>query len=271
MAEFSVREYRPADLPSLVPLWHQVFGDPEELISGFFSLLPGMGGCVVAEQGGRVVGLSNVISGMELLSPGAPPKTCGYVYAVAVDESARHQGIGAALVAASVELAGRLGASLLCTLPAEPSLYGWYEQLMGVTCALRRTRYEVPCAPALPVAPLSAAEYMIRREALLASRPHLRLTGTAADFAARFYAQFGGGLYACGGALCAAYTDGGCAWIRELVAPDGADASSAAASLGAHLGAERALYWLPSSDGEPYISAAPGALPPSCVWNFSFD
>jgi len=271
MAEFSVRDFRPADVPSLIPLWRRVFGDPEEMIADFFSLLPGMGGCVVAEQEGHIVGLSNVISGMELVAPGALPRTCGYVYAVAVDEDARHRGIGAALVAASVALAGRLGASVLCTLPAEPSLYEWYEQLMGVSCALRRTRYETACAPALPVAPLSAADYMTRREALLASRPHLRLTGTAADFAARFYAQFGGGLYACGGALCAAYTDGGCAYIKELVAPDGRDAVPVAASLGAFLGAQRAVYWLPSPDGEPYLSAAPGAVPPSCVWNLSFD
>lgn len=271
MTEFSVRDYRPDDIPSLLPLWHQVFGDPEALIADFFSLLPGMGGCVVAEQAGRIVGLSNVISGMEFVAPGAAPRTCGYVYAVAVEAAARHQGIGAALVAASAALAGRLGAAVLCTLPAEPSLYDWYEQLLGVSCALRRTRYETVCAPALPVAPLCAAEYMHRREALLASRPHLRLTGTAAEFAARFYAQFGGGLYACRGALCAAYTDGDRAYVKELVVPPGGDTAAAAASVGAFLGAERAVYWLPSPDGEPYLSAVPGAVPPSCVWNFSFD
>lgn len=269
MSDFVVREYAPSDLPALAALWREVFADPDALIASFFDLLPGMGGCVVAEQDGRVVGMANVICGMEFVSPCTAPQVCAYLYAVAVDSAARRQGLGAALVRAAAALGERCGASLLCTLPAGESLYAWYEELLGVSCALRRARYEIACAPLLPVAALSAGDYMRRREAMLEALPHLRLTGSAPDFAQRFYESLGGGLYACGGALCAAYADGDTAYIKELLAP-GAEAA-VAASLGAALGARRAVYWLPAQAGEAYISAAPGAVPPSCVWNLSFD
>lgn len=273
MNSFTLREYLPVDIPVLTALWRGVFGDPDALIASFFDLLPGMGTCLVAEQSGRLAGMASVICAMELVSPPASPKRCAYVYAVAVDGAARHQGIGAALVREASALAMTRGASLLSTLPAEPSLYAWYEELMGVSCALRRTRYETVCAPGLAVETLSAAEYMRRRESLLVSLPHLRLTGAAPTFAQCFYESFGGGLYACGEALCSAYVDGSTAYVKELVLPAGSAAapSAVAASLGAALGASRARYWLPSQTGEAYISAVPGLLPPSCVWNLSFD
>ena len=42
MSEIMPREYRPGDVSGLKALWARVFGDPPELIAGFFS--PSAGG-----------------------------------------------------------------------------------------------------------------------------------------------------------------------------------------------------------------------------------
>ena len=90
------------------------------------------------------------------------------------------------------------------------------------------------------------------------------------DFAGLFYRSFGGGLYLCGGGVCAAYGDKELI-IRELIAPEGLAPESLAASLAAFMGGEKARYYLPSQEGEAYISAPENSLPPDFIWNLSFD
>lgn len=271
MSDYAIREYCPEDIPALCALWERIFGDPRGLIESFFELLPGMGAELVAEKGGEIAGMAAVLTGMELIEPGKRPRRCGYIYAVAVSESERGQGIGAELVRRAVLRGRELGAEIMCTLPAEDSLYGWYEELMGVTRALSRRRFETEAEPLYPCEALSAREYMRRREELLSAVPHLRLTGSAPDFAERFYKAFGGGLFQCGSALCAAYADGERAYIKELVCPEGTDAREIAASAACALGARGVEYFLPAPDGEAYIAAEPDAVPPDCIWNLSFD
>ena len=81
----------------------------------------------------------------------------------------------------------------------------------------------------------------------------------------------GGGLYAVGDGIAAAYAEGGRAVIRELLAPAGADRRALAASLAAHLQTGEALLYTADPAGEPYLSAAPGSLPADTVWGLSFD
>ena len=58
-----------------------------------------------------------------------------YIYAVAVDDSARGQGIGAELTRACMRNAWEYSADICCTLPAEASLYDWYESRCGLAAA----------------------------------------------------------------------------------------------------------------------------------------
>ena len=270
MSDAVIREYRGGDIPEMSELWQTVFGDSEGFVDSFLRLLPGMGTAAVAEVNGKIAGAAYAVTGMELVSAGGKVQTCGYIYAVAVTPEFRGSGTGRTLTERSAELARARGAEVICTLPAEESLYAWYKTILGTECALHRQRYEVKAADIVPVQSLSAAEYGQRREALLKDRCRLRPARTTLEFQRRLCEELGGGLYACGG-ICAAYIEGGAAVIKELIAPVGTDAAAIAASIGAALGTERAVYYLPAPDGEPYLAAIPGSIPPDCVWNITFD
>lgn len=271
MNEYLLREYRPEDRAALTVLWRRVFGDPENVIAAFFDALPDMGTGAVAEAAGRPVGAAYVLDALSLADAQGHEQRCGYLYAVAVDPGCRHQGLGAGLSRRAAALSLARGAEWICTLPAEVSLYAWYEDILGLRCALRRERFSVDARPVWPAEPLRPADYLTRREALLAGVPHLRPAPAVMEFAGQFYALFGGGLYACGGGLCAACVEGDRALIRELIAPAGVAAVDMAAALCAALGCREGQYALPAAGGEPYLSAPAGALPPDCVWNLSFD
>ena len=271
MTAYCIREYRPGDRAALTALWRQVFGDPEEVVAAFFDALPRMGIGAVAEAEGRPVGAAYVLDALAVVDAAGRERRCGYLYAVAVDPEHRHQGLGAKLSQEAASLSLSRGTTFICTLPAEPSLYAWYEEILGLGCALHRKRYTVIARPVWPAERLCPGDYLARREALLAGVPHLRPAPAVMDFAGQFYALFGGGLYACGGGLCAVYVDDGRALIRELFAPAGVAAADVAAALCAALGCQTGQYILPDNEGEPYLAAPAGALPPDCVWNLSFD
>ena len=175
--KFLIRGYAPADEAALTALWKRCFGDSEELIHGFFALLPELGAGVTAELDGKPVGMAFAICGMALSSG----EKCGYIYAVAVDESCRGFGAGAALTRAAADAARGLGAEIICTLPAEASLYPWYEKLISTRFTLCRRRGIIPAGKARGFAPLSTAEYNARREALLAGAPHLTVNDAGAE------------------------------------------------------------------------------------------
>ena len=271
MTAYCIREYRPGDRAALTALWRQVFGDPEEVVAAFFDALPRMGIGAVAEAEGRPVGAAYVLDALAVVDAAGRERRCGYLYAVAVDPEHRHQGLGAKLSQEAASLSLSRGTTFICTLPAEPSLYAWYEEILGLGCALHRKQHAVTARPVWPVEQLCPGDYLARREALLAGVPHLRPAPAVMDFAGQFYTLIGGGLYACGGGLCAVYADNGRVLIRELIAPAGVAAADVAAALCAALGCQEGQYVLPDSEGEPYLSAPPGILPADCVWNLSFD
>lgn len=271
MTAYCIREYCPGDRAALTALWRQVFGDPEEVVAAFFDALPAMGVGAVAVAEGRPVGAAYVLDALTLVDAQGQARRGGYLYAVAVDPAHRHQGLGAALSQKAAALSLARGTEFICTLPAEVSLYAWYEEILGLSCALHRKAYPVTAKPGLPVERLCPADYRACRETLLTGTPHLCPSPAVMEFAGQFFALFGGGLYACGGGLCAAYVDGGQALIRELIAPAGVAAADVAAALCAALGCREGQFLLPAAEGAPYLSAPAGVLPPDCVWNLSFD
>ena len=270
MSDAVIREYRGGDISEMSALWQAVFGDSEGLVNSFLELLPDMGTAAVAEANGVIAGAAYAVTGMELVCSGKT-KPCGYIYAVAVAPEFRGSGLGRALTERSAELARACGAEVICTLPAEESLYAWYKTILGTECALCRQRLETEAAAVVPVRSLSASEYGRRREALLKDRCRMRPSHTTLKFQRRFCEELGGGLYACGGGICAAYVAGGAAVIEELIAPTGTGDANIAAAGGGTLGTERAVYYLPAPDGEPYLAAVPGSVPLDCVWNITFD
>ena len=272
MTDCTIREYSAEDIPALSSLWKRSFGDGERLVAEFFRLLPDMGTALAAVSGANeVLGMASVITGMELISSAKKPPVCGYIYAVAVDESSRGQGLGRALTVAAAKKAVEREAEIICTLPAEASLYGWYEELIGVKCALRRSVRTIDSAPLELSMELSSTEYMLWRENMLRGRTHLHLSNPSLEFQRILCRENGGGFYAAGSGIAAAYRDGDTGVIRELICADAAQRETVAASIGAALGTARVLLYEPDPDGLPYIAADPGSIPEDCLWNLSFD
>ena len=271
MADFTLRKVNRADVPALTRLWAETFGDSERLIADFFRLLPAMGVGLTAERDGALLGAAYAITGLELVTPEGAKQACGYLYAVAVTPSARHMGAGRALSCACAKAAADLGCRLFCTQPAAESLFAWYEEILGMRCALRRREETGPAAALEPGMELSPTDYRFWRERLLTSLPHIRLGDGALLFQHSLCKSYGGGFFAVGDAVAAAYLDEGRCVIRELLCPEGTDRRALAASLAAHLGVGEALLCTPDPAGAPYIAAVAGALPADCIWNLSFD
>lgn len=266
MNEPVVREIRAEDVPALTELWLRVFGDPPAFVAHFFELLPELGTGAAAFDGERLLGAAYLLTAHELAAGGRRVR-CGYLYAVAVEPEARGLGLGGALSRAAVSLGRARGAELICTLPAEPGLYAWYERVLGLRCVLRRESRELESRPGSAPVMLSAEEYGRYRELLLRDRPHLALTAAGLRLEELSCRVCGGGLFALDGGIAAACVCGEATEVRELFgAPP-----EAAAALGEALGTPRVRLWLPSREGEPYLAAEPGTLGADTACGLFFD
>ena len=65
--------------------------------------------------------------------------------------------------------------------------------------------------------------------------------------------------------------DGDTCVIKEIISAFPGDEAYTAASVGKHLGCEKAVYYLPDTEGDAYLAALPGSVPADAVWNFTFD
>lgn len=279
MSAFEIREYKFYDVPAMRRLWHETFHDPEELTEIFYIMLEDMGSAVVATVDNKVVGMANVINGMELIEEGVQyvehvkePPVCGYIYAVAVKPEYRDRGIGRALCLEAEKLAKMRESDIVCTLPSELSLYNWYKDVLGVEAVLYRQSREVKCEALELCMELSSTEYMMWRENMLRGKTHLHPSNNTLEWEKQFCKVFDGGLYACSSGICAAYKDGDTCVMKELVTAFPGEEERIAASVGKHLGCEKTVFYMPSGpEGQPYLAALPGSISADCVWNFTFD
>ena len=265
-----IRKYAAADVPALCGLWLRNFDDTESFVRSFHAALPQIGGCMVAELEGKIIGAAYALMGQQLAESGKEPLKLGFLYGVSVDGKYRRHGVGAAVVSAAYALAKELGAETVAILPAREHLYDWYGSVLGMKHVLFRSTETVSADNSEPCAPISAGEYLGKREALLENRPHVLLTEASMDFAKALMTEYGGDLYAVSGGVAAAYIDGGLALVRELLLPEGGDARRAAAAVAYAMGTPQARLFLPSRQGDRYI-LSDRALPADCVWNLSFD
>lgn len=265
MTELIIRQVRAEDAAELAALWHRVFGDPEELALAFLAELPALGGGVCAEEAGKLLGAAYAVTDFTLEG-----RRAAYLYAIGVLPEARGRGLGKGLTREAAALGRALGADFVCTLPANAPLYPWYEELIGVRCALHRREEQIESRPGEKPLPLSPEAYGLRREELLRGRPHVTAGQAVLRYEKENCCCFGGDLYALGTALAAASVDEGETRIRELLAPAGEDLSALAAAMGAHLGTERVLLLSPSAQGQPYL-AADRPLPAELIWDLTLD
>jgi len=262
MNDFTVRQYTAADVPALAALWQRTFGDSAELTDAFYRLLPDMGVGFAAVSGDKLVGEAHLITDLELISGGVR-KGLAYLYAVAVDESCRGNGIGAALVS-SAEMYARENGFIFCTEPAEPGLYAWYARISGLKHELCRGKMTIPAAEGR-LSRISAADYLSRRDAIVGRRDTVRAGLAATEFEESVCRIYGGGLYASDEGIAAAYPDNGVLKVCELIG-DTSAVSAAAFSLGL----QTAECCVLSQSGTPYL-ASDTVFPLGLFWQMTFD
>ena len=266
----NIRHYRKDDIPAMRALWQRVFDEREAYLDAFFSLIGDIGGAAVAtDEGGTLIGAAYALTGYELLS-GAESPHVGYIYAVAVDESFRGRGIGAALTKCAGEICREREAVIVTTLPAEESLYAWYEKSIGTKHVLRREEKRVPARQTVDIMKLTGTEYMLWRENLLRGKAHIHLSHPMLETQRALCEAYDGGLYASSDGIFAAYRDGEQLIVPEILCAQGVP-DDTAASAAAYLGCREALFFTPAEQGgEPYI-ASDAALPSGTVWNLTLD
>lgn len=265
-SSYEIREYRPEDVPGLISLWCDVFGDERALVERFFELLPSMGTGFVVERLDETIGAAYLLD-VQLHTPSALPGRCSYIYAVAVEPEQRGQGLGGALVRSCLRQARLRGDKAVFTLPASPLLYRWYERTIGaVPVSFCGTEKVLPADVKADIRELHADEYGFARYDLLRKNAHIGFNYAYLTYQLELCRTYGGGMYACAGGIACGYKEGNILYIKEALN----DPPEFIPALCRQLGAEYAL--VRRSGEEPYIAAHPlGTLPESFEWNISLD
>lgn len=266
MSESIIREYEKKDIPSLVTLWCDTFGDTLEFAELFYEMLPNMGSCSVMELDGRIVAMANVITGIELqYAKSLSAKECGYIYAVAVDKHCRGNGYGTEISKAAYALAKKREAEIVCTSPSSESLFDFYKSCIGVEKALFRSKHDVEAGEREMTTKLSATEYWMMRESFLQGKTFQRLSQFTMEYVRKSTELSGGGLYASMSGICCAAVNGDTCNIYEIISQDN---DATAASVAHALGCSKAVYYIQDDSGDAYLAADPGSISSDAVWNF---
>ena len=266
--DLEINEYKTEDIPSLKRLWIETFHDEPELVNRFFELLPSMGKGFVAKSSGEIFGAAYVLNA-ELRRTDNSVVKLGYIYAVAVDKSARDNGIGAELTRACKRYCWQNNIDICCTLPAENSLYGWYRKVGGFAAANYCTYETVDAADeAVEINELYADEYSFRRIDILRGRNYVNFDYGYLLYQKALLKTYGGGFFACKDGIACGYLDGETLLIKEALncCPEFIPA------LCRKLGVNNALIRHSSEDGEPFIAAYEAKhLPSDTIWNLALD
>ena len=270
-----IREYKGGDIPELKKLWKEVFNDRDEFIDGFFSLLPGIGSGVVAEEGGKLLGAAYAVCGQHICSQDEKEgHVCGYIYGLAVKPEERGKGLGKALSTAARDMCLEHGADIAALLPAEDWLYAFYEKTLGMHTSLFRKITNIECEDGFEpdsVTEVTGSEYNVCRSKLLEGKEHVHLSGSSAELERLLCKAYGGGFYACGSGICAAYEMDGVLIIPEILC-DEADKLETAKSAARHLGLKSIAIYEPGNGNDtPYVISDKPELLKDVIWNLTFD
>ena len=163
-----------SDLPGIIALWQEAFGDTPEAVSHFFESFPNCRS-YVAEEAGEIISMVHALP--QTLSPDIP---AAYIYAVATLQRDRGKGLCRKLMAfAEADLQHRGFACCVLT-PGEESLFAFYTNLGYETVFTRKhTAFDRGREISLP-------DYLTRREELL-TVPHMIYDENTLAYAARVY------------------------------------------------------------------------------------
>lgn len=231
-----LRPPRPSEEVQLRALFTEAFGDAD-FTDLFFRWGFSPDRCLVAADG-------ELLAAQHWFEGTLDGKKAAYLYGIAAFKSQRGRGIGSMLVQEGVEYLKKMGFEVILLVPAEESLFGYYERFGFRTVSTIREEHVTAGTP-LPVRRLSTAEYAALRRAYLPAHSLLQ-EGPCLDLLAG-YANF----YATENAV-AAVTD---STVWELLGDTG-DAPGLLAALGLD-----AAHVRTPGKGRPFAMAI-GAEPP---------
>lgn len=272
MPDARIRRAAAADLPVLTRLWQTAFGDPPELIGAFYHRFPPQAAAWVVEVNGTVVTAAHLLGG-RLHTADGTTLPCAYVYAASTDPAQQGHGYASALMRRFAAEADANGC-VLYTLPAEASLYAWYQSVMGTTQTARGTRLRIARAPDMQCPPViervSAQEYAALREQALRGRAHVELSAALLAFQADLCDLCGGALVRIASGCAVVERDGAQLLIKELL---GTDVLPAVQALLAGFGAQEAQLCVQRPDGAQALAAYRplSCVAPDVLWGLYLD
>lgn len=240
---------RPEDVPVLRKLWTQAFGDGDELLNPFFSMLYRPEDAFVIREGGQVKSMAFQLP-MTICADGRGWRAA-YLYAVATGETARGKGFCAELLAYAGEVLAERGCRALLLVPGEPGLRAFY-RAKGYVDFSTVDRFETEAAPWPGGAEeIEPPEYLELREGLLAERAYVSCPVPILAFQKRMARLQGGGLFRLydgrtEGCACAALDGGDRAIVYELLWPGEREQGAALAARA--VGAARAAARIPGGE-----------------------
>jgi len=247
-----IRQPRDSDLPELISLWQEAFGDAEEEAAFYFRLRHRHGNMLVMEKEGRIAGMLSMLpvtlTAKSFCIPGR------YVFAVATKKENRGQGISTALLDAAHEAMRREGTAVSLLVPADDGLYAFYRKRGYQTAfylhEIILSAEEISPSPATGEVSLCGADeyFRIRSAAFTSSKLFAQWDRDALEFVRRSAEASGGALLRlrAGNAEAAAVCEvrEGIVRVSEL-ALDGFIWRDAMALIHRHFKAERYILRLP--------------------------
>jgi len=231
--EITIRNPKTEEAAALRHIWKTVFGTNDD--EAFFNYYFKPSGCIAAGpesapvSAGYFLPIGNIICGSHVIP-------CAMIYAVATLPEHRRKGYGAAVVRALISAGEAAGYPAVILCPSGDELFGYYSantELREWFYASERD-YELPLKATgqsgqSGLSRLSAEEYRVLRNTLLAGKPHVEADLRAIEYQNLLCGLSGGGLYrfeSSQGVSCAAVerAPGGMIWVKELLTSAGNEA-----------------------------------------------
>ena len=217
----------PSDIPVLRELWALAFGDSGPYVDNFFERYYRPERMFVLEVEGVVRAMTAWFDTPFVLTSDTQ-LPAAYLYAVATHPDFRSRGLSARLLRWADEQFRIFGYTCVTTVPAQPSLHGFFAANGFQECFTHRElNRPAQCALALPptITTLSPEEYGDLRESLLSHIPHIRFPVDALIYQQGCCRVSGGGLYRCDtqfgpAAICAEGMEDGRLLLKELLCPN---------------------------------------------------
>ena len=173
------RQPRPEEEAPLRALFTEAFGDGS-FTDLFFRTGYAPERCLTAFDGALLAALHWFDCSLE-------GQKAAYIYGIAAFESCRGRGVGSALIRAALEKLNKRGYEAVFLVPAEPSLFGYYERF-GFRAVSTIRELTLSASAPLPLKKLTTGEYADSRKKLLPAHsllqegPCLSLLAGYADF-----------------------------------------------------------------------------------------